>query len=76
MVKRRVPATTYTITMPIDPAPPAPTCTQRLRALSKAAIHYVNTLTTGLYSDVDREQAMKRYEAAKNAITVADLKDE
>lgn len=76
MVKQRIPVTTYTITMPIDPAPPAPTSTQRLRTLSKAAIHYIQTLTTGLYSDVDRDQARKRYETAKNAVSVSDLKDE
>lgn len=67
---------TRDIAQTILDSPPAPTSTQRLRTLSKTAIHYIQTLTTGLYSDVDRDQARKRYETAKNAMTVADLKDE
>lgn len=63
----RFPAATYVIAMPPT------TQLQRMQALSMAAMHYVTTLTTGLYGPEDIEQARKRYLEAKNALSVTDL---
>jgi len=53
---------------------PVDTSRIRLQEFARASIHYVNTMTTGLYSDEDIDQARATYEQARRRLSVQDLR--